>query len=131
MKMINDELQIEFFAVRNNEGKYFRRKGYSGSGDSWVDDLGKARIYRKIGQARSIVSFFYNKWPAFGVPDIVKFVCVVMEVINEEDRVEKNKKKRGEYLLQQEINRKERELKNAQEELEKAKQKIKILKESQ
>ena len=46
-------MNLELYVVRNKEGKYFRTKGYSGYGDTWVDDIQKAKVYPKIGQARS------------------------------------------------------------------------------
>lgn len=63
---------LTMYAVRNQEGKFFRAKGYGGYGNTWVDDLKKAKIYPRIGQARSRVTFFANTYPQYGIPDLVE-----------------------------------------------------------
>ncbi len=64
-KCVDEEL--EFFAVRNREGQWFHRKGYSGYGETWREDVQEARIYNKIGHARAQGTYFARKWPSFGV----------------------------------------------------------------
>ena len=41
--MKNELNQLEFYAVRNREGQWFHRKGYSGYGETWVEDVEQAR----------------------------------------------------------------------------------------
>jgi hypothetical protein len=69
------------YAVRNQEGLWFRAKGRDGYGDSWTNDQSKARLYGQLGQARSRRTFFASRWPSYGAPDIVKLECdgVVLE----------------------------------------------------
>jgi len=87
---MNDELnKLEFYAVRNQEGQWFHRKGQGGYGETWVEDVLQARIYNKIGFARAQVTYFAKKWPSFGVPDIVEFKVTEHRVINEEERFKK------------------------------------------
>lgn len=64
---------MNIYVVRNREGHFFRAKGFGGSGKSWVEDLGKARFYTKIGQAKSRVTFFTREYPQYGVPDVLVF----------------------------------------------------------
>lgn len=122
------KITLDFYAVRNKEGKWFRRKGYGGYGDTWVDDIKKARIYGKIGQARGIVSFFATRWPTYGVPEIIHFQAKAHEIINEDDRVEKaaaaKARKEAEYekrRAEEKVKQAEKELKEAKERLAKAK----------
>ena len=89
--MIGEEL--EFFAVRNREGQWFHRKGYSGQGETWVEEVLQARIYTKIGPARAQVTFFAKNWPSFGVPEIAVFKLSESYVINEEERFKKQQEK--------------------------------------
>lgn len=105
--------ELEFYAVRNKKGKWFRRKGYSGYGETWVDELSKARIYNKIGHARSQVTFFAENYPSYGIPDIVVFKVIESHVINEKERL---KKKREKAEKRSEIRR----IKMAREKLEEA-----------
>lgn len=65
------------YIVRNKEGKYFRSKGYGGSGSSWVDDLKKARFYANFGAAQARVTWWYKHFPEFGKPDILEFQIIV------------------------------------------------------
>ena len=113
--------EIELFVVRNQEGKWFRAKGFNGTGNSWVDDLKHAKIYGKIGQAKSRVTFFAKNYPKYGVPEIVRLKCVEAEIIPQEDRVakikEREKKAREKAIIRQReqaIKEAERDIKNAQ-----------------
>ena len=96
---------LELYAVRNKKGKWFHAKGYSGYGDTWVDDINKAKIYTKIGQARGRVSFFANNYPKYGTPDLIILKCTQMEVVDETERVLTQKKKK-------EIAKKKAEIRN-------------------
>jgi len=91
---------LSFFAVRNKEGKWFRRKGYGGYGETWVELKG-ARLYTRIGGARTQVTYFSNAYPEFGVPEIVEFTVSATKIHNEEERVKKQAEKK---LLQQKKN---------------------------
>jgi hypothetical protein len=86
------QLDFTFYLVRNKEGKFFRSKGWGGYGDTWVEDPKRARVYQKISQARSRVSFFANNYPEYGVPDLVAISASQGIVLDESKRVEKAKK---------------------------------------
>lgn len=86
--------ELEFYAVRNKEGKYFRAKGRDGYGETWVADIKKARIYQKPGPAKAVVSWFFNNYPSFGVPDLIKFTVSKTEIIDESIRINKEKEKK-------------------------------------
>jgi hypothetical protein len=114
MSNINNELVL--YVVRNAKGQYFRAKGFSRSGNTWVDDINKAKIYGKIGGARGTVTYFAQN-PKFPVPEIVKLTVTGMEVIDESARVKKvlDKKAKEEQ---------EREARNAKYQLEQAKARL-------
>lgn len=97
---INNTLIL--YAVRNSKGQYFRAKGYSGSGATWVDDINKAKIYGRTGGARGTITWFANNHPKYPTPDLIKLTVTGIEVIDETKRVEKAKQKKAE----QEANRK-------------------------
>lgn len=87
---------LTLYAVRNREGRWFRSKGYGGYGETWTPEIGKAKLYTKIGQARGRVTFFANKWPEFGTPDIVEFVATEQAVLPEAERVQRATAKKAE-----------------------------------
>ena len=113
--------QIEFYAVRNKAGQWFRAKGFGGTGNSWVGDLDKAKIYKRIGVARGRVSFFAKHYPTYGIPEIVKFICTESEVINEEYRFQKQQTAEKKRAAKKIVTQKEQEIKKAEEELTRAK----------
>lgn len=84
-------LDLEFFIVVNSDGQYFRAKGYSGSGDSFIDDAKKCRVYGKIGPARSVVTWFANNYPKYPTLQIIKLNIGGYEVLDEAARVQKAK----------------------------------------
>ena len=87
--MDENPILMTLYAVRNKEGKWFRAKGFGGCGASWVESLTKAKIYPKIGQARSRVSFFANNYPQFGIPEIVELYVTTSKVLDETKWVKK------------------------------------------
>lgn len=118
---------IKFYAVRNKDGKWFRRKGYGGYGETWVDDLKSARIYNKPGPARAQISFFYNNWPDYDIADLVEFSVGSFEIIDERDRVLGVKKKKEEEARKYKIQARQREVEMAKAKLEEAKKELREL----
>lgn len=119
---------LTMYMVKNKEGKYFRFKGRDGYGETWVSDIKKGRLYSKISPARSIVTFFANTWPQYGIPDLVEMHILKEVVLDETDRVNKAIQKKKEERAAHDIRTKEYELKKAEQELETAKQKLEKLK---
>ncbi len=116
-------LSLTIYLVRNQEGKYFRRKGFGGGGESWTEDVSKARVYvgDKLSQARGVVSFFANKHPAYGVPDIVELIATESKVLDEEERVRKTLKERAKRKEESVLRKKRHDLDKAEKALDKAK----------
>jgi hypothetical protein len=88
--------ELFFYVVRNSDGDFFRAKGYGGYGKTWVSEITKARVYTKIGPARASVSYFANHYPEYPSPTILKMGVGTVEVINEAERIEKQKIKKQE-----------------------------------
>lgn len=84
---------LKFYVIKSKDGKYFRAKGYGGYGESWVDDIKKARVYQKPGGARGVVTWFANNWPTFGIPDLVELHVTKEVLLDETNRVLKSKAK--------------------------------------
>jgi hypothetical protein len=74
-------IEQSFYIVRNQYGKYLRSKGYMGSGNNWVDDIGRARIYSKPHYAQTQINFWYSKYPDHGKPDLIRVSGVTVEIL--------------------------------------------------
>lgn len=86
-------IELDFYLIRNLDGKFFRAKGRSGGGLTWVDKAQDAKVYTKLGQARSRVTYFAKAHPEYGVPQLIHIHVVEGELIQEEVRVKKAIKK--------------------------------------
>lgn len=80
---------LTLYVIRSQDGKYLRSKGYQGSGECWVTDINKAKMYAKIGPAHAQVTWWANAYPKFGVPDIVPLIATPGDPIDQTDRVKK------------------------------------------
>ena len=127
-KISFENVKLVLFAVRNKEGKWFRAKGQNGYGNSWVDEIKDAKIYTKIAQARSRVTFWANNYPDFGIPDLVKIISTKFEVIEETSRVKNAKEKKDREEAQRLANNKKWELERAQKDFNEAQRRLKSLK---
>lgn len=120
--------ELFFYVVRNSDGEFFRAKGYGGYGKTWVSEITKARVYTKIGPARASVSYFANHYPEYPSPTILKMGVGAVEVINEAERVEKQKIKKQEAEERRKARQAKRNLEHAQKEFEASKAKLERLK---
>jgi len=109
--MIN---KLEIFVVKSKDGKYFRAKGYSGYGQSWVDDIQKAKIYIKIGPARTQVTYWAGHYPEYGIPNIVVLTVSEEKILNEEDRVKKSILNKSKKEIERKLYYANEEMKNIQ-----------------
>ena len=92
------EVELNFYTVRSKDGKFLRGKkhglyGKIDSGKSWTDNITEAKIYSKPGPARSQCTWWANNYPNFGIPDLVLITTGKCFIVNEEERVKKQKKK--------------------------------------
>lgn len=125
MSLLEDKVKdVCFYVVMNSDGQFFRRKGYGGYGKTWVDSIDTARVYIKIGQARSIVTFFANSYPQYPPPRIVKLGVSAIEIIDERDRIEKAKEKKQREKEKRELRRKQWELERAKKDYEDAQRRL-------
>lgn len=94
-----EEIPLNFYAVRSKDGKWFRSKGYDYSGmnskKSWVDNIVDAKIYAKPGPAKAQVTFWATNYPQFGVPDLVQITVGKCIYLDQEDRVKKVQHKKA------------------------------------
>lgn len=121
-------VDIKVYLVRSKDGKYFRAKGFSGYGDSWVDDVKKAKIYPKIGPARTCVTYWVNNYPSYGVPDIIELHSTTGVILNEKERVNKAIDKIKKEKIAQELRNKQWAVERAQRDLADAQNRLKQLK---
>lgn len=78
---------IVFYAIINHENKFLRRKGYGGYGNSWIDNIGAARIYPKIGTAKAQITFWGKNYPQYPTPKLVEITGSITSIIEQGDRV--------------------------------------------
>jgi hypothetical protein len=121
------EINLTVYAVQNNDGKFFRAVGYSGSGSTWVDDINKAKIYPKIGPARRTITWFANNYPEYPVLKLLKLTVSNVEVVDETDRVNKAKIKKEKQELEHKKSMAKYELEQAKRQLLEAQEKIEKL----
>lgn len=116
---------LEFYAVRKKgTDLYFRPRGQGGYGAHWVE-ITKAKIYPRIGTARTQVTF----WANFGVDvELVKLGVTIIEAIDETERLRKTKETKEHKEAAREERRQKERLRNAQSEYDKAKHKLNLLK---
>jgi len=108
------------YAVQNDKDQFLRSKGFSGSGNSWVDSLDTARLYGKPRAARARITFFAKNYPEFPVPKLVALHITEMEVIDETERIENLKKNRASADDRRELRSKKAALDKAQSEYDEA-----------
>jgi len=84
-------IEQSFYIVRNKEGKYLRSKGYMGSGNSWVDEIGRAKIYSKPGHAQAQINYWFSRYPGYGEPDLIRVSGVTVEVLEPNKELEEQK----------------------------------------
>lgn len=120
-------IELSFYLVRSKDGKWFRAKGMSGYGDSWVDDPKSAKVYLKIGPARACVTWWTNHHPSYGIPDIVEVKTTEGIILDETKRVKTAVKKIKTDKKKQEIRQKQYNIQRAQEKLKEAQDELKRL----
>ena len=130
LNMKLEDIKLELYVVVNQEGKFFHAIGYGGVGKSWVDTLDKAKIYTKIGQARSRVTWWFTNHPKFGRPQIIKLTATGTEILDEEERLKKAVEKKETTKAKTKAMWAEHNLKCAEERLKEAQRELDRLKKS-
>ena len=119
---------MKIYAVRNKDGKFFRPIGYGGYGQNWVDSIEKDKLYTKIGQAKSRVTFFTRNYPNFKSPDLLEFDLGEPTVLDMKDYAQKAIKKIETKELQRKRAIKEANIKYLENEKSALEAKLKRLK---
>lgn len=125
--VMNELLKLKLYAVRNHSGAYFHRKGYNGYGETWTNVPAKIRIYTKIGQARSIVTFFANHYKNHPIPYLVEITLGSVKILSEVDRVSKAMKKKEKEISDRIIRQKQYDISRAKQQLAEAQNQLKKL----
>ena len=86
---------IKVYVVQNAEGKYLVGSNYDGKG-AWVDNIDDARVWLKLGQPRSQVTWFAQHHPDKAIPNIVELTAGNPVVLDESKRVQKVIQKKAE-----------------------------------
>ncbi len=115
--MSDKKEELCLYAIQSQDGKWFRRKGYGGSGESWVENFVQARVFSKIGAARSVLSWWANNYTQYGTPNLVILHIDRVEKVDETDRIAKMKLKKQLAESNHEIRRKQKELEIVQKQL--------------
>lgn len=90
-----EQIELNFYAVRSQDGKWYRSTGYGGGGEHWVDDISKAKLYGNPRGANTVVTYWATHYPEYGIPDVVRVGINRLEYIDQTDRVTESKKKRA------------------------------------
>ena len=106
-------LELKVWAVRNRDNQWFRAKGYSGTGNSWVDNIKKARLYANKSGAIGRVTWWAKHYPEFGVPDLIELSMANMKVIDQQERV-------GKAIRKEEIKKRKARLKQHERDVARA-----------
>ena len=116
---------LEFYAIRKKgTDLYFRPRGQGGYGAHWVE-MTKAKIYPRIGTARTQVTF----WTNTGLDvELVKLGVTIIEVIDETERLRKAKETKERKEAAREERRRKQRLRDAQSAYDKAKHRLNLLK---
>jgi len=121
-------LKLKLYAVRSQDGKWMRTRGYGGGGRSWVDDITDAKLYGKPGPARARITWWAKHHPQYGVPELVVLHVTAGTVVDETDRVEHKKQKEKEQKARQAVRRQQQRIKDAEAEFQRAQAKLNMLK---
>ena len=134
-KQTDSPITIQVSRLSRLDDLWFRRKGYGGSGDSWVTEFHKARIFARIGGARGIVSWWAKNYPTYAVPNLVILHIGQIEAIDETQRLadakvkeELRKAKQAVIDKQRKIDDAARATESAQRDLEAAQRRLTLLK---
>jgi len=105
---------LEFYIVRNKDGKYLHSKGHSGYDKSWANDIKKAKVYTKKSSAIGQIMFWASHYPEFDVPNLILLIATLGEPIDQTERVKKSIKKKEINKAKRKLWRAEQEYKNIQ-----------------
>jgi hypothetical protein len=118
----------EIYAIKNYQGKWFKRVGRGRwGGRNWQDELKDATVYTKISTARQIITTYANWQPNLPSPSLVKIALGEPEIVDETARVEKAKQRKATQKLRREVKYKEYQRQRAEENLQRAKKKLEEL----
>jgi len=116
---------LKFYCVRNSEGKFFRAKDRLYYSRSWVADIQSARFYVKIGQAKSIATWFARYCGTYPIPVILEIAAGSVTVLDQTERVKEVNQKKETAEQRNKLYWAKKELEAAQRNLERVTQNFK------
>lgn len=115
--------RLTIYMVRNRDGKYFMTRHWRGYEHCWTD-LWKAKIFTKLGTARSRVTSLARQYPSHGTPVLVELIATVFCEHDEAERVAKANTSKACRAERREVRYRKRELERAERELAAAKARV-------
>lgn len=112
---------LTLYVIKSQDGDFFKSRGRH---ENWVNDLKKAKIYSKLGSARSEITYWANNYSEFGIPMLVELHITEIVEVDEQKRVTASIKKILNKKKQYEKDLQRRHLEQAQKDLKKAQEKI-------
>lgn len=76
-----------FYAVRNEQGQYYRTYSQRGSSAGWVDRLEDARLWTRSGPAKGKITALCNEKPKLPVPELIEFRVTEVHVVDQSVRI--------------------------------------------
>jgi hypothetical protein len=116
-----------FYAVRNEKGQFYRTYDKNRS-SGWKDELEDAKLWTRIGPAKSKITALSNENPKLPVPELVEFVVREVKVVDQRARVAVAKEKREREEAERARAHKQQQFVDAQYELARAQARVEKLK---
>lgn len=129
-----ESVQLNFYAVCSQDGKWLKSRGMGGFGKHWVDKLVDAKVYQKRGPAMSQVTWWAGNYPEYGTPMLVRISMGTCEFLSQDERVKKAIEKKRQEGLKCKLANLERNIssfngvKNAQSKLDEMKSELEKIK---
>jgi hypothetical protein len=115
---------MKVYLVRHPDGRFFKHRSRAWSKtNGWVEQIDDAKIFIKLGTARSNVTWYANE--SGKIADIVEFDLVMSKVINEEERVQNARLNKYERELSRRKEQYQKELDRATKNYHKALEELK------
>lgn len=74
------QITLNFYAARSQDGKWLNSR-------IRVNEIAKAKIYTTVGPAKSLITWWANNHPEYGIPDLVKITVAKCEFLDQKERV--------------------------------------------
>lgn len=122
-------VSVELYAIKNQEGRYFRKTGFKGfyRGEYetlWVENLRDAKIYTRPGQAKSQITTIHKNGHGRPAPFLAVLSVTEVGVVPQEERIQQNRKREELRAKRSAVRDKKLIIKQAKEKLAKAQEEL-------